>query len=449
MTADKPHLLYVAWGYPPCRGGGVYRALATANRFVDMGWRVTVLTADRETFIRYTGADSMLEDRVDASIRVVRVPFRWAIHDTNLRHWSFLRAASPALWRRLRVKLDQVAFPEVGYGPWRRALERVALELQADDPFDLVVATANPHVAFTAAWTLNRKHGVPYVMDYRDAWTLDVFDGSRPHGPYSRAARWERRMLAQAREVWFVNEPIRAWHAATYPAFGSRMYVVANGYDTELAPNTAHRAPRRDRPLVLGYLGTVSNRVPLAEFLAGWRLARARSALLSDAEVHIHGYLGYYATPRADLTEVIAEHAAEHVSYLGPVGKMEIHDVYDSFDIGLLILGTGRYVTSGKVYEYIASGLPIVSVHDPGNAASDVLRGYPRWFPVADLSAESITEALEAAAADARNSDGTLRERTRMFAEQYSRERQLDPRIGALTASISDQITVGLPGEAA
>ena len=62
----------------------------------------------------------------------------------------------------------------------------------------------------------------------------------------------------------------------------------------------------------------------------------------------------------------------------------------------------GRYVTSGKVFEYAASALPIVSVHDPGNAASDVLRDYPLWFPVADLEPESIAAAVEAAADAAR-----------------------------------------------
>ena len=85
---DRPHMLYVAWGYPPCRGGGVYRALATANRFAALGWKVTVLTADRETFHRFTGADLTLEERIDPSIEVVRVPFEWPILEADLRKWS-------------------------------------------------------------------------------------------------------------------------------------------------------------------------------------------------------------------------------------------------------------------------------------------------------------------------------------------------------------------------
>ena len=56
-------------------------------------------------------------------------------------------------------------------------------------------------------------------------------------------------------------------------------------------------------------------------------------------------------------------------------------------------MGKGKYVTSGKVFEYAASALPIVAVHDPGNAATDVLREYPLWFPINDLSPEAIATA--------------------------------------------------------
>ena len=105
---DRPHLLYVAWGFPPCRGGGVYRALATANRFAALGWKVTVLTADRDTFFRFTGADLTLEERVDPSVEVVRVPFEWPILEADLRKWSKRRAQNPKLWSKWRTKQDQI-----------------------------------------------------------------------------------------------------------------------------------------------------------------------------------------------------------------------------------------------------------------------------------------------------------------------------------------------------
>jgi glycosyltransferase involved in cell wall biosynthesis len=426
----------VAWGFPPCRGGGVYRALATANGFAQQGFRVTVLTADREAFTRFTGVDVSLEALVDPRIEIVRVPFDWPTLEHDVRRWSPLRALAPKVWRKVRVRLDKVSFPEVGYGPWRKPLEAAATRIHQNDPVNLVVASANPNVDFSVADRLHRDHKIPYVMDYRDAWMLDVFDGDLLHKQRSRVARLEKRLVSGAREIWFVNEPIRRWHQKRYPDAAGRMHVVANGYDPEFAPvaRTAARDPRR--PLTFGYIGTVSGRVPLAEFAAGWKLARDRCPDLAGANAQIWGYLGYYSAPNPTLLKIVSNHEGDGLRYAGPLPKPKVRAAYEDFDAALLILGKGRYVTSGKVFEYTASALPIVSVHDPHNAASDVLRDYPLWFPVADLEPESVADALEKAAVAARTASAEVREQCRLFSQQYARDLQLLPRVLALAAGL-------------
>src|SRR4029077_11302604 len=73
MTAQGPHTLYVAWGFAPHRGPGVYRPLATVGELVRRGHRVTVLTTDLDTFDLVIGSDRGLLADVDPSVRVVRV----------------------------------------------------------------------------------------------------------------------------------------------------------------------------------------------------------------------------------------------------------------------------------------------------------------------------------------------------------------------------------------
>jgi glycosyltransferase involved in cell wall biosynthesis len=436
MTARRPHLLYVAWGYPPCRGGGVYRALATANAFARDGWAVTVLTVRREVFESYTGVDESLEAHIDPSIVVDRIPYTLAAHETDLTTYSWTRANLPGVWAMAHRRRETFRFPEHNYGSWRTGLEQAAERIHRERPVDLVVATANPHVSFAAARRLNRLAGVPYVMDYRDAWLLDVFTGERLHSTSSRAARWEAALVAKATEVWFVNEPIRAWHRELYPEQADRMHVVANGYDADLAPDRALDPPDPDRPLTFGYIGTVSPKVPLAEFVAGWRLATAQSHDLHDAKAVVRGYLGYFLTPRPEIKAIVDDAADAGVSYGGPVAKTEVKQVYEGFDVLLLMLGAGRYVTSGKVYEYAATGLPIVSVHDPGNAATDVLRGYPLWFPVSSLEPQEVATQLAAAAKAAHTADEATRLACRAFGEQYARDLQLAPRVTALRKTL-------------
>jgi len=434
--SHRPHVLYVAWGFPPSRGGGVYRALATVNAFVREGFRVTVLTADRQTFEKYTGVDPSLEALVAPGVEVVRVPFAWPAMDTDLRHWSALRMWAPRQWRNRRKKLDRKDFPEIGYGPWREPLERAAVSVHEADPVDLTVATANPNVDFCAAAVLNARFGVPFVMDYRDAWMLDVFDGGLLHEEGGREDRIERSLLAGASEAWFVNAPIRDWHAARHPRLAARMHVVANGYDPDFAPRP--RTTRSERPLTFGYIGTASAKVPMREFAAGWRLARERGGDLDGARAQLWGYLGFYATPNPGLLRLVEDHAADGLTYEGPVPKAAVRSTYESFDVCLLILGAGRYVTSGKVFEYAASALPIVSVHDPGNAATDVLRDYPLWFGVADLDPGTIADALEAAARAALTADEATRTACAEFAARYARDLQIEPRVRALREMVEN-----------
>src|SRR5438128_807421 len=100
-----PHVLYVAWGFPPGRSGGVYRALATANALAERGFRVTVLSAEREVFERYTGTDPSLEAQLDPRLEVVRLPFAWPTRETDPQTWGWVRRRVPRLWRKARVTL--------------------------------------------------------------------------------------------------------------------------------------------------------------------------------------------------------------------------------------------------------------------------------------------------------------------------------------------------------
>lgn len=437
MADTAPHLLYVAWGYPPGRGGGVYRALATPNAFARAGWRVTVLTVERETFAHTTGGDTSLEGAIDPSINVVRIPFDVPSYQVDLRRWSRWRARYPEVWNAWRGWRDVRVFPEPIYGPWRTALEAAAVHVHDSDPVDLTIATANPNVDFAAALALHRKRGVPYVLDYRDAWQLDVFSGRRVHRPGGAVDRWERDLIGSAHEIWFVNEPIVRWHRALYPDRAGRMHVVANGFDAELAGFSPAVRTGRDTGLVFGYIGTMSDQVPLPALLEGWRCARERDPLLAASRLDLHGYLGHAGVPNERWRRLLQEHAADGVTHHGPVAKAQIARTYATFDALVLLLGTGTYVTSGKVYEYCATGLPVVSVHDPGNAATDVLRDHPAWTAVKGLEPDAIADALITSAGQALAQSSRSRAAAQAWASRYERGAQLAPRIETLREALA------------
>ncbi len=441
VTSDAaPHLLYVAWGFPPSRTGGVYRALATANAFAADGWQVSVITAPREVFRDVTGVDAELEGGVDERIEVIRVPFSWPAQDTDLRRFGALRVLMPRLWATARVRRDLGVFPEVGYGPWRPRIEAAARAVHARRPIDLSMATTNPQVAVAACRDLFVRDGVPYVVDFRDAWTFHTYSGRRRLAADSPAGRWEAAAIADAAQVWFVNEPLRRWHARTYPEAAARMHVVMNGYDQDLPlPTPYAERPGADagaRPLTFGYVGTMTPVVPLAELVAGWRRGRSEHSALASTRLDLFGYLGYYATPDPGLAALVDAAEGSGLTYCGPVSKTQVEQTYAGLDALVLLLGGGAYVTSGKVFEYASTGLPVVSVLTPGNDAARVLADYPRWHPAADLSPAAVAAAFASAAADARAGDGAEQRRRASAAQEaaraFRRDVQLAPRIAAL-----------------
>jgi glycosyltransferase involved in cell wall biosynthesis len=417
----------------------MYRALATANAFARHGWDVTVLTATRDTFERLTGSDPESEGYIDPAIRVVRIPFAPERDETDLRKWSRARLYSPRLWDYIQWQLSSRDFPEPGYGTWKRPLVAAAEQIHADRPVALTVGTANPNVDFAPGAHLRRRYGVPYVMDYRDAWHLDFITGRRLGGPLSRSRRLERRLIDGALEAWFVNEPIRAWHAAEYPRNAGAFHVVANGFDPVFLRQGVPRRPDPDRGLTFGYLGTIYGKVPLREALDGWRLARGRSPIVARSRLVIQGRLGHYAEPDPDVTAVLREFEHDGVTYLGPVSKTNVMTAYDSFDALVLLLARSHYITSGKVFEYAATGLPIAALHHPDTAATAALDGYPRVFPVSDPTPALIADAFLAIADHVLQSEPRVADDARAWAARLSRDGQLDPRITALRSVVDDR----------
>jgi glycosyltransferase involved in cell wall biosynthesis len=423
-----PRVAYLSFFFPPSRASGVFRARATANHLAEAGWDVTVFTAPREFFVRHlAGAvDDSLEGTVDPRVRVRRAPVRAYGWETDVRRFGVLRRNFPTVCDQAYARLQRTVFPEHYLG-WAPGLLAAVLRAHVRAGFDVVLATGNPFVSFPVAWLLGRLLRRPYIVDYRDAWTFNQFTERVRFPEGGRVMGWEARVLRHAAEAAFVNDGMRRWHADRYPFAADRMTVVPNGWDPEVFARAEFRPPPPDRPLRFGYLGTVTSYLPLDVLFAGWRSARAEHPALAGAELNIHGHLGFFPADAAALGERIAAEHASGVRYRGPFGKTEATAVYGDTDALVLCIPGGRYVTSGKVFEYMASGKPIVSVHEPELAATDVLDGYPLWSACERLDADSVARSFVAAAEAARGASRAGYDAAVRHAQRYARTAALAP----------------------
>jgi glycosyltransferase involved in cell wall biosynthesis len=398
-TDRQPHVVLIVLGFPPSSGSGAYRGLGFANHLVDLGWKVTVLTVTEDFFDLVTHArDDSLLPLVDERVRVERVPMRMQHLVGDYRAWGAFRGNFRQVHDDLWRLLQRHAFPE-RYAGWIPGLVRALRRLHKEDPVDVVLASGNPWSAFAAAWALHRLKGVPYVMDYRDAWTLDQFSGEPAFAPGDPAWRWERRLVRDAARVIFVNEGMREWYAARYPEAADVMRVVPNGYDPEVVGDIPFRAPVAGAPLRFGYVGTVTEVLPHEVVWKAWELVREK---LPDAEFDIYGRLGFFARSAKRLRAMLPDPSTSGVHFRGPVAKSGIGEVYGSLDVLVLLIPGSRYVTTGKVFENLAVGKPVVLACEPDSDAVTVSRGHPLVHAVDELTPEAVAEALLAAAEQAR-----------------------------------------------
>ncbi len=430
-------MVYLAIGFPPAAKSCAYRMRETANQFVAQGWDVTVVTIADESWERDFGLDHTLSERVDPRVRIVKLPLVREDLETDIRLFSEDRALRPVQWAAAYRKKGMTDFPEPIYGGWKADLERAVTRIHREKPVDLVLATCVPYVNMAAALHLNETAGVPFAIDFRDGWSVDVIGGGEAFTPDSFSGQWERRVLSRALSLWLVNDPIADWYRERHPDLADRVHVVRNGYDEDSVP-ARPRTPDPEAGLVFGHLGVVTSppRI-LRAVLDGWALARERDPLVARSRLEIRGQIGSGAAREANAhMEMIrqAQAQGQGVCFGGPAPKAEVPDIFASWDVLLLMIMGGRYMTSGKVYEYAATGLPVMSAHEVEHDATTVMTGHPLWTGAFGFEPEALAGAYSSAAKLAVTASPEDHAAAREHAARYARPAQMGPAVRRLAA---------------
>ncbi|MEV0717603.1 glycosyltransferase [Asanoa sp. NPDC050611] len=427
--SGRPHVIYLAIGFPPAAKSSAYRLRETANQFCALGWDVTVITLCDEAWEREYGLDHSLSEKVDPRIEVVRLPLLRQDLETDIRKFSEARTLNPPAWLANLRKQEQKVFPEPVFGGWRHALEKAVLKVHRAHPADLLLSSCAPYVNLAVTWKLWEEHKVPYAVDFRDAWSLDVINGGEAFTAASVSGRWESKVLDKAIAVWSVNDPIAGWYRDRYPQLAERVHVVRNGYDEDSLPAVTGRTPDPAEGLTFGYLGSVNFKPDfLKAVLDGWRIARQQDPLVARSRFEVRGHIG--AGPMREQNrhmDLLKDAAPDNVTFGGPVAKADLAATYGSWDALVLMLVGGQYVTSGKVYEFMATGLPVLSAHDVRHDASNVLAGHPLWTGAVGLEPKRLAESFVKAARMAVEATDADRAAARELARRYARPAVIAP----------------------
>jgi glycosyltransferase involved in cell wall biosynthesis len=373
-------ILVATYFYPPDQSVGSHRWPPIVRHLRERGHEVTVLT---------TGAFGTLAgDRP------------WVLRTRDLQ-------ASPVLRRALRrppviaaegrpavvvppapALLSDGLVPDAHVVSWLPFLVPALRRVIRERRIECVITNGPPDATHLAGLALGRDRPA-WIADFEDGWRFEPQREGWPTRAQDRLdAALEARVVRAADAVVGLSAPIAEDFAAR---FGARAFTVSNAWDPEiqaggapeLEPGTfsvvhagslSHRN-RRDPTALLAALEQLTD-TPLRLVLAGRLVGgdRERLAALSPAAARLVRHVGELDRPAT----IALQRAADVLL--------------------LLVTGPQRSIVTGKLFEYLAAGRPILAVSDP-NEATRIVRETQTGEVVSPWDPDAIATALRRAMA--------------------------------------------------
>lgn len=260
---------------------------------------------------------------------------------------------------------------------------------------EAVYASAWPVSALFAGWLAARILRRPFVAELRDLWVDNPFLPPRPAARLRLERAWERRLLEAARRVIVVTEPMKRQLLAAHPGLRpDDVAVISNGFDSTRAraPVVQGREATGGSVKLLLYTGALYGRRDPSRLLEALRrlndpVTRVRLRLVGEINPEFEPLLmkardeGWCET-------------AGSVSYDASLAEMARADA-------LLLLiegGPGSAgIMTGKLFDYLASGRPVVAVAPADGVAAALVREAEAGAvvdPADDEGLETVLRAL-------------------------------------------------------
>lgn len=318
---------------------------------------------------------------------------------------------------------------------------KAILQVYARTKPDVIWASGPPWSSFLAAGLASHRTGVPYILDFRDSWTMvyTVFERKRPRWARHLDRRILRQLLLGAQAVVFRShtEAECFWRAYYGALATSKIHVIPNGYEGTVQEFTASRG---DKCQVL-YTGTLSD----YRYDTVLQALQVLKQTLPDLAELLHFKFVGEGTEAVE-GEAAVLGLAEMVTVSGSTSQDEIVRLSREAH-ALLILERpatmkGHELLAGaKLFGYLKAGRPIVGIL-PSCEARKVLERVG-VLTVADVDAVSDIVAIFRRLVEAwlnGNLSDLLPDRA--ACEAYTAERQTEALTSALKGRLAAQVFV-------
>lgn len=418
-------VLIITYYWPPSGGSGVQRWLKMSKYLPEYGWQPVIYTTENA---EYPIIDHSLEKDVAPNIEVIRRPitepysaykkFLGINKDETVKMGFIQEKEKNKSWKSdlsLWVR-GNFFIPDARCG-WVKPSVRFLKEYLNEHPVDAIISTGPPHSMHLIALKLKEALGLPWIADFRDPWTeIDYYNDLHLTAWADRKHhRLEQEVLTKADKVVTVAPD----GARRLGRLGNRnVRTIYNGFDRDDDAQTPVNLSEQFTITYLGVLSKIQNPSNLWQALA--ELIKEDSGFDKNLKINMIGQID-----SAVVSSIDENGLTQHVAYSPYMPHDQVSAVHRSSTLLLLLLmpdsePRAKGLLTGKLFEYMASGRPILCIGPEDGDAARILRETSAGQTISFEDKEKMKEALKNLYQ--RYLENTLEGNTNPKVENYSRQ---------------------------
>lgn len=375
---NNKKVLIIAYYWPPSGGSGVQRWLKFVKYLPEFGWKPYVFTPANPSFaIR---DESLLKD-IPAEAEVIRFPI-WEPYDIFLKLSGATGSKKTAKPTELVSKHHQSWFQKIStwirgnfFVPdprifWVRPSVTYLNNFLKENDIGCFITTGPPHSLHLIGVKLKKKNpSLKWLADFRDPWSeWGLLDSLKVNNRVKKLhQKLERSVLSTADIV----TTITPFYQRRFEILGNRkVNLLTNGYDEGDFKGLVYQKPEK---FIIRHVGIINEKCDPRPFMTAIdSLMKENQAFGKHVQIEFIGEVHAHFK-----TYVASQGALNRITLFTPnIPHSQLITMYGSSAVLLLVLNGYKDAEGympGKLFEYLATGLPVLGVGPAHGDASNLL----------------------------------------------------------------------------
>lgn len=393
-------ILVVTYYWPPSGGSGVQRWLKFVKYLPDFGWKPYVCTPDNPALVQRD--ESLLKD-VSPEAEIIRLPI-WEPYNLFFK-LSGSGKDSVVKPSELSVKKNKSVVHQIAswirgnfFIPdpkifWVKPTVKFLHHYIKEHNIQNVITTGPPHSVHLIGLGLKKKNPtLNWIADFRDPWSewsfLDSFNMMRL--VKARHRRLERKVITTADHVLTITP----YYVGRFGKLSKRsVEFIPNGYDEDDFKNIEYKIPKQ---FTVRHVGIVYDRADPQPLIKAIEILLNKIPALNNEMI-----LEFVGEVNATYRQAFQHSGTEKITrFREPVPHKDLMTLYGESSLLLLNLEGYKHAEGllpGKLFEYIATGLPVLGIGPVDGNAAALLKSSGAGVIFSKDQAEDIANFIHAA----------------------------------------------------